>query len=65
MTTTTERVRAGVYLIIDENGYIIANVIKHDGLAHPWLIHYVGGTPGGATPTLKAAVQRINERREG
>ena len=61
--STIERVRAGVYLIIDENGYIIANIIKHDGCTRPWLISYPGGVQGGATRTLKEARERIDTRR--
>ena len=63
--TTTERLVAGIYRIIDEDGYILASVIKASGRTGPWIITYPAGTPGGAAPTLKAAVQRINDRREG
>ena len=64
MALTTERVVPGIYRIIDENGYSIASIIKANRRTLPWTITYGGGTPGGWTQTLKAAVQRINDRRE-
>ena len=64
MKVTTERVAAGSYRVYDEDGYSFAIIRKADKRTRPWIITYVGGKTGGATPTLKAAVQRINDRLE-
>ena len=63
--TTTERLVTGVYHIIDKNGYQIASVIKANRRTRPWIITFVGGTPGGATATLKEAARIVNDRWEG
>ncbi len=62
---TAERIAAGSYRVYGEHGYQLATIRKDGGLTYPWwFITYVGGESGGSTPTLKAAVQRINEQQE-
>ena len=60
MKVTTERIAAGSYHVYDEDGYSFAIIRKADKRTRPWFITYVGGHPGGTTPTLKAAIHRIN-----
>ena len=64
MSVTTERVDAGLYHIYDENGYQLAIIRNFVRATRPWIITYTGGKPGGATPTLKTAVQRVNNHQE-
>ena len=62
--TTTERVDAGLYHIYDEHGYQLATIRNFVRASRPWIITYTGGKPGGETPTLEAAVQRVNNLQE-
>ena len=64
MTTTMNRIAAGIYHIYDENGYQIAAIHKTNRHTRPWIITSPGGTPAGATATLKEAVQIFIDRRE-
>ncbi len=59
---TTERLRAGLYRIYDEHGYLLVTIRKVERRTRPWIITYYGGVSGGGPSTLKAAKQLVEYR---